>query len=491
MPNGKHIRRLKITASRTHDRVTLAAFHGSDMQTHPTQTGTGTTVSQPRVSSTKLLGSQPGAELAPVPSTPTFPEGGRQAWATLAGAFIVQFCGFGYTSSFGVYQDFYTRDYLSKSSSSAISWIGSINAFIVISGGLFAGRLYDRGHFHLLVWGGCLLQGFCLFMLSLCKREQLYQIFLVQGLGLGIGSSLAYIPSMAVVSHYFQKRRAVAMTIVASGASLGAVVHPIMLNNTFHSLGFANAVRASAGLVSGLLFIACLMMRPRLHPATMHPPFWKSLPRFSQDLPYVFAILAMSTYLAGFYFVPFYLQLDAIKHGIDQTLAFYSLVILNVSSFVGRISPGFLVHRLGVIPMCAVAAGAGAVLILCMIALKSIASVIVIAVIYGYFSGIFVTLMVPLVTVLTDDLGELGLRLGVGFGFVGIGGLVGPPINGALLGADFVWWRPALFSGLMSVVGFGFYLATIVAFERKKKAAAALVMAKVEPGSEKEKVETV
>ncbi|KAJ6473363.1 MFS general substrate transporter [Mycena vitilis] len=431
------------------------------------------------------------AEPGPVPSPPAFPEGGRQAWCTVAGAFLVQFCGFGYISSFGVYQDFYTRDYLSKSSSSAISWIGSINAFIIISGGLFAGRLYDRGHFRLLLCGGCVLQCFSLFMLSFCKREQLYQIFLAQGLGQGIGSGLVYIPSIAVVSHYFQKRRAVAMTIVASGSSLGAVVHPILLNNTFHRLGFANAVRASAGLVSGLLLIACLLMRPRLPPAAAHPPFWRSLPRFACDLPYVFAILAMCTYTTGFYFPLYYLQLDAITHGINQTLSFYSLVILNAASFVGRLSPGFFVHRLGVINISAVAAGVGSALILSMIALKSIASVVIIAIIYGYSAGISVTLMAPLFTVLTEDLGELGLRMGIGFGFVGIGGLIGPPINGALLGADFVWWRPALFSGLMASVGCGFFVATLIAFKRKKKTAAAtLSLEKTVPPSEMEKAET-
>ncbi|KAJ7046294.1 hypothetical protein C8F04DRAFT_1063903 [Mycena alexandri] len=41
------------------------------------------------------------------------------AWATVLGAFLIQFCGFGYTTSFGVYQDFYVRDYLSQSSPSA------------------------------------------------------------------------------------------------------------------------------------------------------------------------------------------------------------------------------------------------------------------------------------------------------------------------------------------------------------------------------------
>lgn len=57
------------------------------------------------------------------------------------------------------------------------------------------------------------------------------------------------------------------MSLVASGSSLGSVIHPIMLNNLFnYSVGFANGVRISAAFISALLLIACLFMRTRLEP---------------------------------------------------------------------------------------------------------------------------------------------------------------------------------------------------------------------------------
>ena len=57
------------------------------------------------------------------------------------------------------------------------------------------------------------------------------------------------------------------MSLVASGCSLGAVVHPIMLNNLFNrGVGFANGVRISATFISVLLLIACLLTRTRLEP---------------------------------------------------------------------------------------------------------------------------------------------------------------------------------------------------------------------------------
>ncbi|KAJ7796288.1 MFS general substrate transporter [Mycena leptocephala] len=410
-------------------------------------------------------------------NTDLFPEGGHRAWATVAGAFLIQFCGFGYTTTFGVYQDFYVRDYLSQSSSSAISWIGSVNALLVISVGLVCGRLYDRGHFHLLVYGGCFIQSFSIFMLSLCQREHLYQIFLAQGIGAGLGAGIVYVPSIAVVSHYFQRRRALAMSIVASGSSFGAVIHPIIFNNTLHtSLGFGNSVRASAALITGLLVLACLLTRPRLPPSQNDPEFWKSVRRFSHDVPYVLATIGMATFSVAFYFPLFFLQLDAVAHGIDHTFSFYSLVIMNASSFVGRLTPGFFAHSLGIANMVTASAGCGAVLILGMIGLSNVASVVVLAVLYGFCAGVFITLMSPLVAFLTEDFTELGLRMGVSFAIEGIGGLVGEaPINGLLLTGNFLWWRPALFSGLLGLVGFAFFFATVLTVRHKSRIRQAVV----------------
>jgi hypothetical protein len=109
-----------------------------------------------------------------------------------------------------------------------------------------------------------------------------------------------------------------------------------------------------------------------------------------------------------FYFPIFFLQLDAVTHGIDGTFSFYSvrlpvlsstlidltpnslvqLVIMNASSFVGRIVPGFLAHSLGIANMATASAGCGAVLVLGMIGLSNIASVVVLAILYGFCSGI-------------------------------------------------------------------------------------------------------
>ncbi|KAG1888560.1 major facilitator superfamily domain-containing protein [Suillus subluteus] len=400
-----------------------------------------------------------------------FPEGGLAAWTTVLGSFLVQFCGYGYATSFGVYQDFYTQYYLTNQTSSAISWIGSFNMFLLTAVGIVSGSLYDRGYFYHLMIAGSLLQSFSLFMLSLSKPDQYYQIFLAQGLGSGIAAGLMFVPSTAVVAHYFRRKRTLVLTFVASGSSLGATIHPIMLNNLLNGpLGFSNGVRASAGLVSVLLLIACLCMRTRLDPPTIPVNYIVAARKCIRDVPFVLMIAGAFLFQLGFYYPMFFLQLDSIKHGLSTTFSFYSLVILNAANCVGRVTSGFIAAFTGVPNLTIAATIACGVLNLGFIGLSNLASATVLGVIYGYFAGIFIGSWVSLMADLTPDLSELGARMGICFCLSGFGILIGTPISGALLTSNYIWWIPALFSGVIALAGSMMYiLMRLMLLKRRSK----------------------
>ncbi|KAG2359029.1 major facilitator superfamily domain-containing protein [Suillus spraguei] len=378
-----------------------------------------------------------------------FPEGGLAAWATAFGAFLIQFCAVGYVVSFGVYQDFYTRHYLTNETASAISWIGSTAAFLMDAMGLVSGLLYDRGYFYHVVIIGSLLQSFSLFMLSLSKPDQYYQIFLSQGLGLGIASGLIHVSSFAVISHHFRQRRTLVMTFVGAGSSLGATIYPIMLNNLLSGpLGFANGVRASAGLTTLFLFIACLCMRTRLDPPATRVNYVMATRQCIRDIPFILMIAGSFLFQIGFSYPLFFLQLDTIKHGISVNFSFYSLVILNGFNFVGQLTSGFIAAFTGVPNLIIIATFSCGVIILGMIGLSGLASVIVLCATCGYFSGITFAISAPLVAFLTPDLSELGARMGIYFFSFAFGSLIGTPISGALLTSSYIWWIPSLFAGV-------------------------------------------
>jgi hypothetical protein len=173
--------------------------------------------------------------------------------------------------------------------------------------------------------GGSLLFVFCLFMISVSQPEHFYQVclfhivksnphrsslqvYLPHGLGLGIAIGIMYIPAVGVVSHYFQRRRALAIGLATSvrnsstavhanihegrkGSAVGGAIHPIILNTWFHgSLGFHRGVRASAGLTGGLLAIAILLMKPRYPEKKKSQKVMSSLSIFLRDVPYVIMV---------------------------------------------------------------------------------------------------------------------------------------------------------------------------------------------------------
>ncbi|KAL0062152.1 hypothetical protein AAF712_010994 [Marasmius tenuissimus] len=442
----------------------------------PHQVDNETTQSKPSTS----LGSVEEKVVERAQGPPELPNGGLRAWCTVLGGFLLQFCCGGYSVSFGVYQGEWTVDpkVLDVRFSDMViqtSTFGNSLPTLLLRpfpGGVIAGRLYDRGYFYWLLYGGSLLTVFSLFMLSLAKPNHYYQVFLSHGIGAGLGVGMTYVPSIAITAQYFSTRRALAMTTIATGASIGSIVHPIMLNNTLGSLGFANAVRASTGMIAGLLLIACCLMKTRTTVKKQASGSSKTvLKGISKDPAYITATVGLMILSIGLYFPLFYIQLDAVKHNLNETFAFYSLVILNFANVLGRIIPGFLAYTFGVANMITASALICSAVTFAMIGLKDEIGVVFIALIYGFVIGAIISLMGPLIVLLTSDISELGARMGIAYFFSGIAGLIGTPIAGALLTKDFIWWRPAVFSGATSLVGGAFYILMLIILRRKKSRA--------------------
>jgi MFS family permease len=118
-----------------------------------------------------------------------------------------------------VFQTFYEANFLHSSSSSAISWIGSIQGFLLLVISVITGPIFDMGYLKSLTFGGTILLVFGLFMTSL--STQYYQVLLAQGVCVGLGGGCLFVPSVAVVATYFHKRRSFAMGVAATGSSIG------------------------------------------------------------------------------------------------------------------------------------------------------------------------------------------------------------------------------------------------------------------------------
>ncbi|KAJ7932789.1 major facilitator superfamily domain-containing protein [Mycena leptocephala] len=359
------------------------------------------------------------------------PDGGLTAWMTVAGAWLV-FSTFGYLYAFGVYENFYVLEYLPNYSPSSIAWIGSFQLMMPFALGIVSGKLFDNGYFHAVEISGGVIFSFSLFMLSLAKPFQYYQIFLSQGLGMGIGIGLTFVPAVSITAHHFSKRRSLATGVVLSGSSAGATIFPIMLNHLIPKIGFANAVRASGYIVLGTLVIGNAMMRTRPRPAQAGP----DIKSFFNDAAYIWAILGGLLSLAGVYLPVIYMQLFAVQHSVGSSLAFYSIAIMNGSGAFGRVAGTYFADLYG--PSIYKF-------------LHNSATLVLVSVFYGIFSGAWLALSISCLASLARNPEEVGARTGIALALGSFGALGSAPIQGALLTRDFLWIRPVAFLGIVII----------------------------------------
>ncbi|KAK6223273.1 hypothetical protein LQW54_000390 [Pestalotiopsis sp. IQ-011] len=378
------------------------------------------------------------------------PDGGLSAWLAAAGGCTVFFCCLGFTNAFGTFQEYYLSHQLSDRTPDDVAWIGSLSAFLQFATGLIAGPIFDRFGVNAFR-PAALAYVFAMMMLSLCKTY--WQVMLVQGVLMGFTMGFLQIPVMAVVSHWFDKKRAAAFGIVIAGSSLGGIVIPIaiskMLNGT--SLGFGWTVRIIGFLTLPLLLFSCVTIKTRIPLGTSKVAVpWAD---FFKNRTYQLVMASMFFLFMGVFTVLFYIPSYATALGIEATLAGYTLAILNAASFFGRVIPGVFADKMGRMNAFAMGGIFTGIIIFCMNLPSNTAGLIVYAIVVGFWSGTVVSGATAALTVCIADPRQTGTYLGVALFVAGFGALVGPPINGALLNKYGGFFEVSMFSGAVTLFG--------------------------------------
>ena len=364
----------------------------------------------------------------------------------------------GIVNTFGVYQTYYEGGILASSSAPDISWIGSVQAFLLMLVGAITGPIYDAGYFRTLLLTGSFLVVFGQMMLSLCTEY--YQVFLAQAICVGLGCGCLFVPSVAILSTYFTTKTATVMGIAAAGSSLGGVIYPIIFYRLQPSIGFGWATRVIGFIMLATLVISNAVMKVRVLPAARRKIV--DIRAFKEPQYVLFVFGGFITFM-GLYAPFFYVQTYAITESITSTnLAFYLLAIINTGSIFGRLIPNFVADRTGpfnmIIPCCVISG----VLSLCLIPVDSVAGLIVVCVLYGFFSGALVSLPPTIFVHLSPNRGMIGTRMGMGFAIISVGLLLGTPICGWILdGSSFTYvW---VFGGVCVLVGSSLMICSRVA----------------------------
>ena len=91
-------------------------------------------------------------------------------------------------------------------------------------------------------------------MLSVSVKVSIY-------LDTGTGCGFCFLPAIAMVSLYFDKRRSIAMGIAAAGAGIGSLVMALILHRLVETFGWRGAMLVHGGIQLNLIVLA-LLMRP-------------------------------------------------------------------------------------------------------------------------------------------------------------------------------------------------------------------------------------
>jgi predicted MFS family arabinose efflux permease len=248
---------------------------------------------------------------------------------------------------------------------------------------------------------------------------------------MGLGCGLIFVPSIAILPTYFSTRRAIALGIGASGSSFGGIIYPIVFHKLQPRIGFGWATRVLGFIMIGTLSFSLCIMKVRVL-----PPQKRRLIELSawKEPPFVLFTVACFFGFMGFYFPFYYVSTYAVESGITSPdTAFYFLAILNAASSFGRVLPNALADKIGPLNVAVPMTTVTAVLAFALMGIKSTAGIVVFCILYGFFSGSFVSLPPAVIASLSSDVRKIGTRMGMSFAFGGLGLLIGNPIAGQIV----------------------------------------------------------
>ncbi|KAL6941919.1 hypothetical protein ACO0QE_003081 [Hanseniaspora vineae] len=188
-----------------------------------------------------------------------FPDGGRQAWTTVGGAFFGLTSVFGVLNSVGAIEAYIRDNQLREVPTSTISWIFSIYTFMLFFSGIFCGCFFDRNGCSYINYVGSAFSIVGLYTLAV--STEVWHFVLSFSLCYGLGSGILLTSLISAASTWFKKRSNTAQGLISLGGSFGGIVFPVMLRRLYSEIGFANAIRVLASILSLFLILSCILTK--------------------------------------------------------------------------------------------------------------------------------------------------------------------------------------------------------------------------------------
>lgn len=184
------------------------------------------------------------------------PDGGW-GWAVAASFFFVEVFTYGVIKSFGVFFNDLMDSF--DESNSKISWIISICVFVLTFTAPLSTVLSNRfGHRLVVMTGGLLIS---VGMVAASFSQRVYHMYISIGVVSGLGYCFSFLPTVTILSQYFDKRRSVVTAVASTG-------------ECFAVFAFAPAITAlkeHIGWRYSLLFVGLLQLNVMVCGALLRP----------------------------------------------------------------------------------------------------------------------------------------------------------------------------------------------------------------------------
>jgi len=311
---------------------------------------------------------------------------------------------------------------------------------------IVAGKLSDKYGPRAVVTIGGLLSG-AGYLLSY-QISSLWHVYLIWGIGMGIGSTFLLLPVMAIIPRWFIKRRGIAMGIVMSGLGIGGVISPMLSQWLISAYDWRFAFIILGVITLVIIIPLAQFMRYSPQRAGLEPYGENEIIEDKQSqslaiegLSFGQAIRTSRFWLfgliqAGMFFCMGTVGVHIIPHatdiGIPELMAASILSISAAVGIFGRIAIGFISDRIGSKLALSACLSLGTLALIWLL----FANEIWMFYLYAVLQGLSFASVVTLLPVLPAEL--FGLKsLGVMIGALTVVGIIGEAIGPVLAGSIF------------------------------------------------------
>ncbi|KAG0033737.1 hypothetical protein BGZ81_007495 [Podila clonocystis] len=379
-----------------------------------------------------------------------YPEGGF-GWLVVFGAFMIQFCGFGFNFSWGVYQEYYLAENIFPGATlSQVSWVGGIGASSMFLTGPFQASMTRRFGIHTIIAAGAVISSSGIILASFTK--DLWQLYLTQGVLFGLGAGMSIFTSIAVPVQWFNKRRGLASGITVAGSGIGGAALAPLNRFLISQLGFRWALRITGLMFVVIIFSVMMCIRTRFPIGHRGGPIF-DLSLFKEPgfaTMYFMGVLFTFGYLTPVFLLPNYVT----DIGMDPRTGATLVGIFSGTNAISRVILGIAADKFGrfnILALCTILGGLSCYIF--WLNTHNLAMAIVFVIFYGANGGGFVSLF-PVVA--AEVIGVERLAAAVGLLYSGnlFGNLLGTPIASAIVtasGGSYTW--AIVFAGTTPILG--------------------------------------